>query len=75
MLLGQFKTSVLSGKNSFQNMEVNSFLGLFFRFPVYFFIYGVYGIADIFLSVVQVVFCHGARGCFGSDVEWSQQRN
>ena len=32
-----------------------------------------YGIADIFLSFVQVMFCHGARGCFGSNVAWSRQ--
>ena len=34
MLLGHFKVCQLSEKNSHQNMEVHSFLGLFLHFPV-----------------------------------------
>ena len=33
--------------------------------------HGVCGIADIFLSVVQAIFCHGAWGGLGSNVAWS----
>ena len=37
--------------------------------------HGVYGIAEIFLPVVQVVFCHGVKDYFGGNVAWSRQAN